>query len=301
MHVSRQKPLRLGWIDLAVACAVLGLLAYTVHRIDSVLRYNWNWSSIPPFILRWDAEQHAWVANLLLQGFLVTLRLSIWGILVAALVGAAMGLCRTSRSLFLRMVSRSYVELIRNIPPLVFIFIFYFFISSQIMPLLGIDRFVQQASPATLAAIDLLFGAPQQFPAFVSGLICISLFEGAYVTEIVRAGIQSVEKGQWEASRALGLSKFRIMRQVIAPQAIQRIVPPLAGQFISLIKDSSIISLISIQELTFAASQVAIATTNIFEAWITAAAMYFVLCFACSLAFSRLEARMRWGSVGGQR
>lgn len=293
MNSASPRRRRLRWLDAIVIGAVVLFIAFIVYRVDSVLHYRWRWGSIPPFLFRWDEEEQRWVANLLVQGFLTTLRLSVWGIVLAAIIGTVMGMCRVSRQLFPRLLGRAYVELIRNTPPLVFIFIFYFFISSQIMPLLGLDAFVRDASPTTLAVIDWLFGTPAHLPAFVSGLICISMFEGAYVTEIVRAGIQSIEKGQWEASLGLGLSKYRTMRHVILPQAIQRMVPPLAGQFISLIKDSSIISLISIQELTLVAGQVAVATNGFFEAWITAAAMYFVLCFGCSRLFARLERRMR--------
>jgi polar amino acid transport system permease protein len=290
MNGTRNR-LKLHWIDAVVLGAVALSLVYIVYNVDSVLHYKWNWSSIPNFLFRWDDEEGRWVANLLVQGFLTTVRLSIWGIFFAAIIGTAIGLCRTTTSLFWRLVGRSYVELIRNIPPLVFIFIFYFFISSQIIPLMGIDAFVRDASPRTLAIVTVLFGTPELLSNFISGLLCLAIFEGAYVAEIVRAGIQSVEKGQWEASYSLGLPRIRVLRHVILPQGIQRIIPPLAGQFISLIKDSSIISLISIQELTFAASQVAISTTAIFETWITAAAMYFSICFACSLAFRRLEKR----------
>lgn len=293
MHRNRPK---LHWLDLIVLGVLVLGLVYVMYRVDSVLHYRWNWSSIPTFLFRWDDEEGKWVANLLVQGFLTTLRLSLWGIVFAAIIGVVMGLCRTANGLFWRLIGRSYVELIRNIPPLVFIFIFYFFISSQIMPLIGIDALVRAASPETLAVIGLLFGSPELLPNFVSGLICLAMFEGAYITEIVRAGIQSVEKGQWEAGHGLGLSRYRILRHIILPQAIQRIIPPLAGQFISLVKDSSIISLISIQELTFAASQVAISTMAIFETWITAAAMYFAICLACSLAFRRLE--KRFGAQG---
>jgi polar amino acid transport system permease protein len=112
------------------------------------------------------------------------------------------------------------------------------------------------------------------------------------VTEIVRGGIESIDKGQWEASRSLGLTRGRTLRLVILPQAIQRTIPPLAGQFISLIKDSSIVSLISIQDLTFLGNEVAATTTRVFEAWTIVALLYFALCFALSRQFARLEVRM---------
>jgi polar amino acid transport system permease protein len=291
----KRRALRFGWLDLAIL-AVLGLaLGYLGYRVNTVLVYRWDWSIVPRFLYRFDDEQQRWIANLLMQGFWTTVRLTIWGSLLAALIGLVVGLGRISHDLFLRMVSRAYVELIRNIPPLVFIFIFYFFISSQIMPILGIDTLVREAGPGTLAVLDVLFGDPKLLPQFVSGLICLAMFEAAYVAEIVRAGIQSVGRGQWDAAQSLGLSRFDQMRDVILPQAVRRTLPPLASQFISLIKDSSIVSLISIQELTFMASQVVVSTQRVFEVWITVAAMYFGLCFVFSWAFARLERRWELG------
>lgn len=115
------------------------------------------------------------------------------------------------------------------------------------------------------------------------------MFEAAFVGEIVRAGIQSVPKGQCEAARAIGMSSFQEMRYIIMPQAMRKVVPPMANQFISLIKDSSIISLISAQELTYKTVELVASTRLIFEAWLTTAAFYFVLCFGLSMLFRRLE------------
>ena len=227
-----------------------------------------------------------------MQGLYTTIRLALWSIVLAALIGVVFGVMRTSRRLFPRMVSRVYVELIRNIPPLVFIFIFYFFISSQIMPLLGIEEFIRNARPETLAWLEVLFGPPKLISNVVSGIICLAMFEGAYVTEIVRAGIQSIPKTQTEAGFSIGLSRLQLMRYVILPQAVQRVVPPLAGQFITLVKDSSIVSLISIQELTFLAVETAVSTNRMFEVWITVAGLYFCVCWSCALLFDWMERRM---------
>jgi len=275
-HV-KSKRRRLNWIDVVVFSAFALLLAYAGYRVEATLNYRWNWAVIPRYLLRWDDDKRAWVANLLLIGFLTTLRLALWSSLLAGLIGLTMGLCRTSEDLFLRLMGRLYVEVIRNLPPLVFIFIFYFFISSQIMPLFDLDGFVQSASPSTLRIIDTLFGEPDQLADFVPGVLAIALFEGAYITEIVRAGVQSVERGQWEASKALGLGRGQMLRRIILPQAIRRIVPALTGQFVSLIKDSAIVSLISVPELTFRGSQVTASTGSIFEVWITIAVLYFLL------------------------
>ena len=289
------KKLRLTGVDCAVFAALIAAIAYISYRVDSVLEYRWDWSIIPNYLYRWDEEQQIWVANLLMQGLYTTLRLALWGIVLAVIIGVVFGVMRTSRRLFPRILSRAYVELIRNIPPLVFIFIFYFFISSQIMPALGIEEFVRGASPETLAWLEILFGPPQLIPNVISGVICLAMFEGAYVTEIVRAGIQSVPKDQSEAGLSIGLSSRQLLRYVILPQAVQRVVPPLAGQFITLVKDSSIVSLISIQELTFLAMETAVSTTRMFEVWITVAGLYFGVCFSLALLFNWLERRMAVG------
>ena len=287
-----RKKLRLNWIDWAVFAVLIVAIVYVWYRVDSVLAYRWDWSVIPRYLYRFDEEQQGWVANLLMQGLYTTIRLALWSIVLAAIIGVVFGVMRTSRRLFPRMLSRVYVELIRNIPPLVFIFIFYFFISSQIMPLLGIEEFIRHAPPETLAWLEVLFGPPKLISNVISGIICLAMFEGAYVTEIVRAGIQSIPKTQTEAGLSIGLSRLQLMRYVILPQAVQRVVPPLAGQFITLVKDSSIVSLISIQELTFLAVETAVSTNRMFEVWITVAGLYFCVCWSCALLFDWMERRM---------
>ena len=280
---------RLGWVDAAVLTAVVVALGYVFHRVDTVLEYRWDWSAIPNSLYRWDEATGRWVPNLLMQGFFTTIRLAVLSMIPAALFGALFGVLRTAGRLFPRLLSRTYVELIRNIPPLVFIFIFYFFISSQLMPVLGVEEFVRRASPATLRSLELVFGPAALIPNVISGVICLAMFQGAYMTEIVRAGIQSIPKTQTEAGLSIGLSRWELWRRVILPQALRRVIPPLAGQFITLVKDSSILSLISIQELTFLAMETAVSTTRVFEVWITVAGLYFCLCYFLSLAFGRLE------------
>ena len=270
---------------------------YILHRVKVGLHYNWDWGSIPQFLFRYDEESQGWVTNILMQGLFTTIRLSVWSTLLATIIGTVMGLCRLSKGLFGRLIGRTYVELIRNLPPLVLIFIFYFFLSDQIMTSLGVVEFVKSRSESTQALITFLFAPPPLFSAFLSALITLALFEGAYIAEIVRAGVQSIERGQWEASHALGLSWWQQMRYVILPQATQRILPPLAGQFISTIKDSAIVSVISIQELTFQGMELMSATYLTFEVWITVTALYFILAFALSLSVERLEIHMRRSEV----
>jgi len=287
---SRQRP-RWRWIDALLVLAVAGAIGYFVWRTNSVFKYRWNWNTVWPFLFRLDEQTGHWVPNLLVEGLLTTLRLAFWGILISGVIGTLMGLARTSKRLFLRLVGTSYVMLIRNIPPVVFVFVFVFFIASQIMPTLAIGEHVRQMSPTAQWWIGLLFGSLKLIDNFFLGLICLSVFSGAYVTEIVRAGLESVPRSQIEAGESLGMSRLDVLRDVVLPQAFRNVMPPMAGQFIQLIKDSSLVSLVSIQELTFMAQDVQVTTQRVFEVFVFVAAIYFVICFTLSQLFSGLERR----------
>ena len=285
----RKHTIRITPLDIILLTALAGLFAYIGYRVSVGMHYQWDWGVIPQYLFRYDAKGERWVPNLLMQGFFTTIRLSIWSTLFAILLGTIAGIFRLSKSLFKRMLGRTYVELIRNTPPLVLIFIFYFFLGDQLMTVLRIDELVRGSSETTKQILSVLFAPPARVPAFLSAVLTLALYEGAYMTEIIRAGIQSIEKGQWEASYALGLSWWQQMRYIVLPQAIQRILPALAGQFISAIKDSAIVSVISIQELTFQGMELMAATYLTFEVWITVTLLYFLLTGICSLAVRRLE------------
>jgi polar amino acid transport system permease protein len=289
----RKKKTRITVLDIVIALLLVAVGVYIFYRVRVGLNYHWNWGVIPQYLFRYDEERDRWVMNLLMEGLKTTLALSVWSIVLATIIGTVMGLFRVSGDLFKRLVGRTYVELIRNIPPLVLVFIFYFFVSDQIIPVLGVDDFVRSRSERFQAVLAVFSTRPELFSQFLSAVITISLFEGAYITEIVRAGIESIEKGQWEASYALGLSWWQQMRHVVLPQAMQRILPPLAGEFINTIKNSSIVSVISIQELTFQGMELMAASLLTFEVWLTIAGLYLGVCLLLSLAVSRLETRMR--------
>ena len=286
------KRVRFRPIDVIIIVLCIALGAYVYWRISYGLEYRGDWSVIPRFLVRRDAETGRPVANFLLIGLITTLKLSIWAALLATIAGFVMGFFRTSKNLFLRMAGRTYVELIRNLPPLVLIYIFYFFVVDQIMPLLGIEAFIRSRPENVKVILAFFFARESLFVQFVSGVVTIAFFEGAYITEIVRSGIESIERGQNEAAYSLGLSWFDKMRVIIMPQAIRRVLPPLANEFINTIKYSSLASIVSIQELTYMGKQVQVATRYIFEPWITVALMYLVLTLSLSLAVGRLEKRM---------
>lgn len=280
-----------SWLDTVLVLAVLAVLGYFFWKTATVFKYKWDWSTIWPFIYRFDTATGRWVPNLLVEGFLTTIRLAVWGILFAGILGTLMGLARHSKRLFFRLLGGSYVMLIRNIPPVVFVFVFVFFIASQIMPKIALGDSVGRMSETAQWWIGLLFGSPKLIDNFLLGLICLSVFSGAYVTEIVRAGLESVPRAQIEAGESLGLSRLDIMRFIVLPQALRNVLPPMAGQFIQLIKDSSLVSLVSIQELTFMAQDVQVTTQRVFEVFVFVACVYFVICFTLSRLFAHLEQR----------
>jgi polar amino acid transport system permease protein len=284
-----QKHARFTRLDGILIALMAVLAGYVVYRIEAGLQYEWDWSVIPQYLVRRDQETGALVPNVLLQGLLTTLRISIWGTLLATLIGTVMGVVRAGNNLFLRLVAGTYVELVRNLPPLVLVFICYFFFSAQIMAAIGLEEAVRNAPEGLLRFMEIFFAPRQQLPSFLAALFTIAVYEGAYITEIVRAGVRSVDKGQWEAAYVLGLTPWQRMRHVILPLTAQRILPPLAGQFISTIKDSAIVSVISVQELTFQGLELMASTYLTFEIWITILVLYFSLTFSLSLAARKLE------------
>jgi polar amino acid transport system permease protein len=279
--------------DLILLTGIGAAVAWLIYQATVQAQYHWNWQAIPQYLLRFDENSRRWVPGLILQGVLVTLRLSFWATCLAMVIGTIMGLFRISCSPYRRMLGSGYVALIRNIPVLVWIFIFYYFVGDRLLPALGIDRLVQLDDGPLSGFLRLFLAAPSRISIFISGTVALAVYEGAYITEIVRAGIQSIDKGQWEASAGLGFTRTQQLRYIIFPQALRRVMPPLAGQFISTIKDSAIVSVISIQELTFQGMELMAATFFTFEVWLTILAIYFVLCLACSLLVERFELHLK--------
>ena len=278
------------WLDLLLL-AIFSFGCFFVYIHIEAFNYNWSWQDALEGLFWFDEKSQSFKAGILIEGFIMTLKIIFWSSILALFVGIFVGIARISNILFFKMLSWFYVELIRNIPPLVFIFIFYFFISSQLMPASDIDTWLLKLPLIQQDFLSFLFVKPELMSNFISGVICLALLEAAYIAEIIRAGLQSINKGQWEASAACGMNWYAQVRLIILPQAMKKILPPLAGQIISLVKDSSILSVISIQELTFTTLEMAVSSRQIFESWIITAGIYFIVCFCFSLIFRIFEKR----------
>jgi len=278
-------------LDFILLTAIVLSVIYVVIKMKTNLHYKWDWSSAASYIIRYDVIKDSYVPGLLVSGLIVTFKLSVWATILASIIGLVMGLMRIYAGAALRLTSLVYVAIVRNIPSIVFIFIFYFFISGQIADAFNFGSL--SSAPSHEGIVTFLFSTQSMLPVFISAILTLALYEGAYMTEIVRAGVESVERGQSEAADALGLTWYQKMRHIILPQALKRILSPMAGQIISVIKDSAIVSVISVQELTFRGTELMASTYKTYEIWITITAMYFILTYSCSVLVGSLEKRMQ--------
>ena len=261
MTFSKRSLITLGVLAVATVC-----IYYFFTRKG--ITYIWHWEKIPEMLFYYGSKSAddptvRLRMGILMMGFVLTLKISVASIFFAIIIGTIVGIARLSNEPVTRWISLSYVELIRNTPLLVQIYIIYFFVGSML-----------------------------SLSAFAAGTAALSIFAGAYVAEIVRAGIQSIHKGQMEASRSLGMSYAQAMRYTILPQAFKHIIPPLAGQFISLIKDSSLVSVIALADLMFQGQQAVARTYYAFEVYFTVAFLYLVMTFTFSMATQFIERRL---------
>ncbi len=238
-------------LSIGIAFLFLGaLFTFAFQQLD----VTWNW----PSIWRYRA--------LFLEGFGVTILISITSLVLSTLVGLTFALAGRSPFLPLRYISKVYVEFVRGTPLLSQILLFYFVIA----PALKVDS------------------------RYFVGVMTLSFFGGAYISEIIRSGIEGIGKSQIESARAIGFTKVQTYRFVIFPQAFKQILPPLAGQFVSLIKDSSLLSVISLNEFTKNAQQVSSTTYSTLESYLLLAVGYLLLTLPISLWTRWLEGRAKF-------
>lgn len=245
-------------VDLLKFAALAAVLVALMSRATEDLGYHWQWYRIPRYLL--TVSERNWTTGPLLAGFGVTLQITVVSLALALTFGLATALMRLSNAVLARFVARLYLELIRNTPLLVQLFFIYFVLS----PAFAIS-------------------------GFASAVLALSLFEGAYVSEIIRAGILAIPRGQWEAAFGSGLDTGCTYRRVVLPQALRHILPPLTSQAISLIKDSALVSTIAIYDLTMQAQAIVSETYLVFEVWFTVAAIYLLVTLALSAAVTLME------------
>lgn len=213
------------------------------------------------------------------EGLLCTIALSVFTVLLGFLLALMLALMRMSKISPLKWLATAYVELFRATPMMVQLFLVYYVLLGGIsLPSWKLFGFIR-------------------FERFIPGVIALSLNSGAYLCEIIRSGIQSIDQGQTEAARSLGMTQGQNMRYVVLPQAIKNILPAIANEFVTIIKESSICWTIGVQEIMSAVNSVKAATYTIAEALIIATCIYFCLTFPTSKIIAYFERRMRRGDV----
>lgn len=253
---------RSTWFDTMQFLLLCGLLtAFAVHGAQS-MGYQWKWDKVPRYLYRVIDGELIW--GPLMQGMFVTLDITWKAGLLALGIGLLTALLRLSRSMVGPKLAWLYVELIRNTPILVQMLITYFIIAA-------------------------ILGIPRDW----AGILCLAFYEGAFVAEIVRGGILAVRKGQREAGLSLGLSDRDLYRDIILPQAVPLMLPPLGGVLVNLVKHSAIVSVIAVYDLTTQARTIISDTFMAFEIWLTTAALYLVVTVTLSICVAWLERRYR--------
>jgi polar amino acid transport system permease protein len=238
--------------------AILGWLA--VHSAENI-GYNWQWYRIPRYLF--SSTESGIIAGPLTEGLMITLQISLISMLFSLAIGLLTAIFRLSNSFVARGLAVIYLETSRNTPLLIQIFFIYFVLG----PMLGLER-------------------------MTAAILALSLFEGAYASEIFRSGIQSVDRGQVEAASSLGLTTFATYRHIIIPQAIRTVLPPLTSQAISLVKDSALVSTIAIYDLTMQGQALIAESYLTFEIWFTVAAMYLSITLFLSVVVGIMEKRL---------
>lgn len=233
-----------------------------LKNLDSSFSFNYQ---VGDNVYQYDyiATKTQTKAGPILNGLWVTLKISFFSAILTFIIGIIVAFMKLSHLSFLRSIATVYITIVRGTPLLVQIFLFYFIVAN----IFELER-------------------------FVAGVLSLGIFFGAYMAEILRGAIQSIDKGQLEAARSLGITNFQAMRYIILPQAFKRALPTLVGEMIALVKDSSLVSVISITDLTKVGKEIVANTFSPFETWIVVALLY--LCITSILSFigHRIEKRM---------
>ena len=247
-------------VAVALYGIIMGAIALLSYTGAQQMGYNWQWYQIPKYFYTFTED--GFQLGEIFTGLWATIVLSLTSFTLATLLGLGIALLRLSGLVVGKGVSITYLELIRNIPLLVLLYLFYYVLG----PVFGFDR-------------------------WTAAVLTLAVFHSALISEIFRAGINSVAIGQWEAAASIGMSRAQAYRYIILPQSVRFMLPPLTGEVVHLIKSSAIVSVIAVAELTTIGRNIISDTYMSFEVWFTIAAVYLVLTLILSFGVSIIEQR----------
>ena len=274
IKIEGQRELR-NWREFpwwfVALLSIAALAAYTIYTQDNY------------------REAFLWIK----AGLQVTLSISLISYFIAVFLGLITGLSRLSSNLFLNNLARLYVELIRGVPMMVLIFFIALVGVPAVVDGLNNLGFWFEQQGLTLPAMVLTSFSNKSFPMTVRAVVALSVTYGAFIAEIFRAGIQSIGRGQMEAARSLGMSSGQAMFHIILPQAIRNVLPALGNDFVAMVKDSSLVSVLAVRDITQISRLYAGSTFRFREAYMTLSVMYLTLTVALSLLLQAFERRLR--------
>ncbi len=231
----------------------------------------------------WADDLYAQVATTLSRGIKITVLVTLVGFAMASVAGLLLALMSLSKSIFLRQIARAYIEIIRGIPIIVLLLYVAFVIAPALV--VAINWILDPLGLERLRTRD--------FPLLWRAILALAIGYSAFIAEVFRAGIQSVDPGQIEAAEALGLNRWRRFRHVVFPQAIRTILPPLGNDFVAMVKDSSLVSVLGVADITQLGKVTAAGNFKYFETYNVVALIYLTLTITLSLLLRRFEAKMR--------
>ncbi len=253
--------------------------------------YRWRWPLLFEYLLRPAGEEEtlfAFESGLLLKGLFSTLRLGFWAMLLALILGGSAGMMFAHARGFKAAPYVMYVQLIRNTPPLILLFLMYFVVGG-VVSFTVLDDMAFRLPPWGQSILSTLYAAPGQLDRMTAATLTLGLYTGAYVAEIVRGALESVPRTQWEASAALGFTRWQTLHEILLPQVRPLLASPLVGQTISTFKGSALAALISLPELTFQSLEIMAVSRMTYEVWLVCALLYLAIGLVCSVVGKRFE------------
>ncbi len=247
-------------LSVMLYVAVIGGIVYVAYNGSQAMGYNWQWYRVPQYFYRLTDDGFQW--GEIMIGLVKTLQLSATAFGIALALGLLVALLRLSGLLVGSAVALVFLEIVRNTPLLVLLYLFYYVLG----PIFGLDR-------------------------YWASILCLAVYHAALISEIFRAAINAVPKGQWEAAKSIGMGQAQAYRYIVLPQSVRFMLPPMTGEAVNMIKSSAIVSVIAVAELTTMGRNIISDTYMSFEIWFTIAAVYMAVTLILSIGVSYVEKR----------
>ena len=247
-------------VSVFIYCLIVGCILYSSFRGAQSMGYNWQWYQIPKYI--YSHTEEGFQFGELMLGLWTTITLSFTAFFLALVIGFWVALLRLSGLFIGTKIAICFLEFVRNVPLLVLVYLFYYVLG----PVFKYDR-------------------------YTASILCLAVYHSALISEILRAGINAVAQGQWEAAKSIGMSKIQTYRYIILPQSVRFLLPPMTGEVVHMVKSSAIVSVIAVAELTTLGQNIISDTYMAFEIWFTIAIIYMIVIMILSIGALQVEKR----------